>query len=334
MTPALRRRRAAKASPLRLAFTYVPNGVTLPDWTPAEHGPRVRPARASSSRWRPTATTCSCSPGSRTRTRTRSATAPAITRARPPRTSPASTPEDGRRRHPERHLGRSDRGRAHRQRHAVPLDRARLRRLAHRRQLRLRLQLRVHQQPVWRSPTTPMPPETNPRLVFERLFGAFDAGLDPDDARRGACSTAAASSTRSSERTRALVGDLGPSDRRKVDEYLLVDPRDRAADRARRAGHARPAARHRRSRRGVPVLFADYVKLMFDLQVVAFQADLTRVVDDDDGPRGQHPDVPGDRRARPAPPAHAPRRQAGLDRARDADQHASTWSCSRTSSSS
>ena len=46
----------------------------------------------------------------------------------------------------------------------------------------------------WRSETAPNPPETNPRLVFERLFGSFDAGLDPADARAAAETAAAACS--------------------------------------------------------------------------------------------------------------------------------------------
>ena len=58
-----------------------------------------------------------------------------------------ASPQDRGRRHPERHLGRPDRGAAHRRRDPVRLARARLRRLADRRQLRLGLLLRLHQQP-------------------------------------------------------------------------------------------------------------------------------------------------------------------------------------------
>ena len=72
----------------------------------------------------------------------------------------------------------------------------------------------------WRSETTPQPPETNPRAVFERLFGA-DAGLDP-------ATRAQRMRTRRSildlvgERSAALRNDLGASDRRKLDEYLTA----------------------------------------------------------------------------------------------------------------
>ena len=127
----------------------------------------------------------------------------------------------------------------------------------------------------WRSPTSPMPPETNPRLAFERLFGAFDAGLDPETRTRRMFYRRSILDT-VSERSRALALDLGPSDRRKMDEYLSsireIERRIELAEQDMRdlpAGVEAPT--------GVPVLFAEYVKLMFDLQVVAFQADLTRV---------------------------------------------------------
>jgi hypothetical protein len=128
----------------------------------------------------------------------------------------------------------------------------------------------------WRSPTTPLPPENNPRMAFERLFGALDPGSDPKTRelrarqRRSVLDAVGA-------RTRELQQQLGPSDRRKLDEYLHgireLEQRIEKANRETRdlsALHEKPA--------GAPALFADYVKLMFDLQLVAFQADLTRVV--------------------------------------------------------
>ena len=60
------------------------------------------------------------------------------------------------------------------------IARARLRGFAHRRQLRLRLQLRLHQQPFLARTVDADPPETNPRAVFERLFGADDITLPPE----------------------------------------------------------------------------------------------------------------------------------------------------------
>jgi len=127
----------------------------------------------------------------------------------------------------------------------------------------------------WRSPTSPMPPETNPRLAFERLFGGIDAGLDPATRairrreRRSILDIVA-------ERTNALVGSLGPSDRRKMDEYLTsVREIERRVEIAER--DTREVTPDFEMPSGVPVLFADYASLMFDMQAIAFQADLTRV---------------------------------------------------------
>ena len=127
----------------------------------------------------------------------------------------------------------------------------------------------------WRGPQTPMPPETNPRLVFERLFGDADFSLTPE---RRAAQAAQRKSILDlvSGRTEKLQKDVGPADRRKLDEYLTgVREAERRIQMAEKnttsfkPGMEKPT--------GVPVVFADYLKMMFDLQVLAFQADLTRV---------------------------------------------------------
>ena len=128
---------------------------------------------------------------------------------------------------------------------------------------------------AWRSPTLPMPPETNPRIVFERLFGAEDRNLSEEErARRAAMRKSILDVV--GERTKALLGELGPADRRKVDEQMTaireIEKRIEVAERDNREfdpGIEKPA--------GIPVRFDDYAKLMFDLQIQAFQADLTRV---------------------------------------------------------
>jgi Protein of unknown function (DUF1552) len=128
----------------------------------------------------------------------------------------------------------------------------------------------------WRTPTSPIPPETNPRVVFERLFGTDDLSLSPADRDRRA------SERRSildlvSEDTERLQGNLGRADRRKIDEYLYavreVEKQIQAAEKE----HPEFAASIEKPA-GVPVLFADYLKVMFDLQIVAMQTDLTRVI--------------------------------------------------------
>jgi hypothetical protein len=127
----------------------------------------------------------------------------------------------------------------------------------------------------WRGPQTPMPPETNPRIVFERLFGDDDFSATPEARARRAAQRKSILDV-VNNRTQRLVQDLGAADRRKLDEYLTgvreLEQRIQLAEKDQRKftpDIEKPA--------GVPVAFADYIKMMFDLQVLAFQADVTRV---------------------------------------------------------
>lgn len=127
----------------------------------------------------------------------------------------------------------------------------------------------------WRTPTTPMPPEMNPRMVFERLFGADDLSLDPATRSKRAARRKSVLDL-VGDRTRELTAQLGPTDRRKMDEYLYsVREIERQIEKAETDGReVRPTIE---KPSGIPPVFADYAKLMFDLEVLAFQADLTRV---------------------------------------------------------
>jgi Protein of unknown function (DUF1552) len=127
---------------------------------------------------------------------------------------------------------------------------------------------------AWRGPTSPLPPETNPRVVFERLFGADDVVADPEARARRARERASVLDL-VRERGRELTGRLGPSDRRKVDEYLYAV---REVERQiQRAETESPFVPPMEKPSGIPPSFAEYAKLMADLQVLAFQADLTRI---------------------------------------------------------
>jgi hypothetical protein len=127
----------------------------------------------------------------------------------------------------------------------------------------------------WRTPTTPQPPVTNPRLVFERLFGNIDTSLDAETRARRARYRASILDATLGE-TATLVGDLGHADRRKVDEYLTsIREVERGIQQTERQAVAVPAGVDRPA--GTPVEFADHARLMFDLLALAFQADLTRV---------------------------------------------------------
>lgn len=127
----------------------------------------------------------------------------------------------------------------------------------------------------WRGPKTPMPPETNPRIAFERLFGDEDFSASPEVRARRAAQRKSILDVVNG-RAKALAADVGAADRRKLDEYLTgireLERRIEMAEKDERKfkpNMEKPA--------GIPVAFADYVKVMFDLQVLAFQADLTRV---------------------------------------------------------
>lgn len=127
----------------------------------------------------------------------------------------------------------------------------------------------------WRTPTTPMPPEVNPRMAFERLFGALDLSLDPATrAKRLQYRKSILDMVR--DDTQKLVGTLGRADRRKIDEYLFaVREIEQRIQSAEKEGNEVLPTMEKPS--GIPTTFPEYAKLMYDLQVLAFQSDLTRV---------------------------------------------------------
>ena len=126
----------------------------------------------------------------------------------------------------------------------------------------------------WRTPAMPMPPEINPRQAFERLFGT-DASEDPAArARRRRYNKSILDFV--TDDTRRIEGSLGPTDRRKMDEYLAgVREIERRIEMAER--NSREIAPPMAEPDGIPVDFSEHSRLMFDLLAVAFQADLTRV---------------------------------------------------------
>ena len=126
----------------------------------------------------------------------------------------------------------------------------------------------------WSSPTTPLPSEAHPRVVFERLFGEGESA----DGRRRALRDRASLLDSFNEDIARLKGKLGTTDRVRVDQYLdTVREIERQIQRAEAGAASNPMPDVDRPV-GVPAAFADHVKLMFDLQVLAFQADITRVV--------------------------------------------------------
>ena len=126
----------------------------------------------------------------------------------------------------------------------------------------------------WSSPTTPLPSEAHPRIVFDRLFGEGSSAA----ARRAALRSRASLLDSFMEDMARLKQRVGAPDRVRVDQYLdSIREIERQIQRAESAA-ADGATPDFDRPVGVPALFADHAKLMFDLQVLAFQADITRVV--------------------------------------------------------
>ena len=126
----------------------------------------------------------------------------------------------------------------------------------------------------WSSPTTPLPAEAHPRIVFERLFG--DGGSAAD--RRADLRRRASLLDWIGDDIARLQKRLGPGDRARVGQYL-----DSVREIERRIQKAEADAEHDQLPDldrpvGVPSSYAEHAKLMFDLQVLALQGDVTRVI--------------------------------------------------------
>ncbi len=126
----------------------------------------------------------------------------------------------------------------------------------------------------WSSPTTPLPSEAHPRIVFERLFGEGGSQAEREASLRSRSSLL--DSFR--EDIGRLKREVGTSDRVRVDQYLdSVREIERQIQRAEAEGAANLSPDVDRPV-GVPASFEDHASLMFDLQVLALQADITRVI--------------------------------------------------------
>jgi hypothetical protein len=123
----------------------------------------------------------------------------------------------------------------------------------------------VYQSISWKSETQPMPPEMNPKVVFERLFG--DASLTPGQraARRSVLDLTRTETAR-------LTRDLGATDKRKLDEYLtsIREIETRMEKAGPSIGAAAPA--------GIPVSYREHARLLFDLSALAFASGSTRMI--------------------------------------------------------
>ena len=126
----------------------------------------------------------------------------------------------------------------------------------------------------WRTPTTPMPMEDRPRVVFERLFGDSESTDPAVRLRQIKRDHSILDSV--TEKAARLLADLGPSDQAKLTEYLeaIRDVERRIQTAEEQSARELPTLERPA---GVPGTFTEHAKLMFDLQVLAYQTDLTRV---------------------------------------------------------
>ena len=260
-------------SPARLAFIYVPNGVIMSDWTPATEGklfdlPRIlkplQPVqdhlRILSGLRQHNGYLPGDGPGDHAR-----AAATFLTGAHPKKTSGADI-----------HVG-------------VSVDQVAAEHIGQATKFRS-LELGLDDGRItgscdsgyscaysnsisWRTPSTPMPPEINPRAAFERLFGAEPESAEARAKRQGYEKSILDFVL---DDTRRLSGDLGAADRRKLDEYLsAVREIERRIEITETDTQSFVPPIEKPS--VVPAAFQDYARLMFDMLWVALQTDLTRV---------------------------------------------------------
>jgi len=126
----------------------------------------------------------------------------------------------------------------------------------------------------WRTPTTPLPMEHDPRVVFERMFG--DSGSTDANARRARMQADASILDSVIQKIGRLEREFGAGDRAKLSEYFeaIRDVERRIQKSEQQHATELPAMEHPA---GVPVKFDDYAKLMYDLIALAYQGDITRI---------------------------------------------------------
>src|SRR5262245_2981324 len=271
MTPALAWARGAPAPPVRLCFVYVPNGMVMKNWTPATTGANfeLTPLLKPLERFREqtlvlsglmchNANALGSGPGDHAR-----ASASFLTGAHPRESGSDIFAGVSADQVAAQAIGNQTRLRSL----ELGLEDTRMVGLCD-----AKYSCAYTSSISWRTPTTPLAPLTNPRHVFERLFGTTDPTLDPATAARRARNRQSILDG-AVEETRRLTSSVGPADRRKVDEYLTsIREVERGIQQAGSGPHAsveRPS--------GTPADYAEHSRLMYGLLALAFQADLTRI---------------------------------------------------------
>jgi len=122
----------------------------------------------------------------------------------------------------------------------------------------------------WINPTTPAPAMRDPRLVFEKMFGSGDAG---EDSRRRAYRKSILDFVHTD--AKRMQARLDSADRAKMDEYLHAVRE--AEQHIQQAEQFKAEVPENLRPQGIPTSYADHIKVMFDLMVLAFQTDTTRI---------------------------------------------------------
>ncbi|HAX42443.1 MAG TPA: DUF1552 domain-containing protein [Bryobacteraceae bacterium] len=278
MTPA---RGGAGKTPLRLGFVYVPNGIIMPEWTPAETGrgfalsPVLKPLEAHRERMlvlsglaQVNGRALGDGAGDHAR-----AAASYLTGFHPKKTEGADIRNGisvdqvaaqaigGQTRFPSLELGLEGGGMV------GGCDSG--------------YSCAYSNSLAWSGPQTPLPPEINPRAVFERLFGDGEPMDEETRQRQSRQNRSLLDFVR--EEAGALSRELGQGDRHKLDEYLTsvreIERRIQIAE-TQDVGQQREVMQEITLAKpaGVPVTFEAYSELMFDLMVAAWQTQSTRVI--------------------------------------------------------
>jgi len=278
MVPAFSPLRVSAAAPVkRLGIVYVPNGIVMEQWTPEATGSgfAMRPVMESFEPFRDQLTVVSglankhgdALPGEGAGDHARAAGA-FLTGVHPKKTAGADI------------------------RSGISMDQIAARELSQETQL-ASLELSLDsKEPLgacdpgyscvyantlnWLGETTPLPMENNPRVVFERLFGG--SGTTDIDARRARMREDGTILDAVAAKLAHLRRTLGGRDRAKLDEYTeAIRDVERRIRLAEQQGLTDLSVAMEQPP-GIPSTFGEHAKLMFDLQVLAYQADLTRVI--------------------------------------------------------
>ncbi|MBI3882094.1 MAG: DUF1552 domain-containing protein, partial [Verrucomicrobia bacterium] len=144
----------------------------------------------------------------------------------------------------------------------------------------------------WKGETTPMPPEANPRVVFERLFGAGDLEAAENRARRDRYNHSILDFVL--DDAKSLRTSLGTTDQRKLDEFMsAVRDMETQIEQAEKFAASKPRPAMARPE-GIPTAYAQHIRMMYDLMALGFQTDTTRIatfMSAHDGSNRPYPDI-------------------------------------------